>query len=215
VIVVLAMLALTNVVRTGSRWALAGASLALAGLALTRVAFGWVVTVRFVVWLVTWLARRTTSRRLAVAHGLALALCVPWLAYSTSRTPTGRSTFGQQSSSCRGRSSSPPRRRRAGALPRTHLTPAGAHRLRAVRNRLARGAPAARGVRAHAHPDHATAALGDRRRARSRVGAPRAFALAGDVCVTVRPTRAYRRRPRSRGNAGTTGRGGRRSTTFR
>ncbi len=83
VFVVLAMAALTRLVRGGSYWALAGASLSLAGLALTRVAFGWVVTVLFIVWLVLWLARRTaTSRRLAVAHGLALAFCVPWLVYT-------------------------------------------------------------------------------------------------------------------------------------
>ena len=86
VFVVLAMTALTHLVRTGSRWALAGASLSLAGLALTRVAFGWVLTsASFVVWLVLWLARRTTSlRRVVVAHGLALALCVPWLVYTYS-----------------------------------------------------------------------------------------------------------------------------------
>ena len=59
---------------------MAATAAALAGLALTRVAFGWVMTLLFAIWLVAWLVGRSDrSRRLALIHGLALALCVPWL----------------------------------------------------------------------------------------------------------------------------------------
>ena len=84
---VVSMLALSEVVRSERRWPIVAAAAALAGLALTRVAFGWVVSVLFVVWLAAWLVRRSrTSGRLALAHGAALALCVPWLAYTYSVT---------------------------------------------------------------------------------------------------------------------------------
>jgi 4-amino-4-deoxy-L-arabinose transferase-like glycosyltransferase len=85
--VIVAMIAITHVLRTGSRLATLGAAVALAALALTRVAYGWVVTVLALVWLVAWLVRRSTSsRRLLVVHVLALALCVPWLVYTYSVT---------------------------------------------------------------------------------------------------------------------------------
>jgi hypothetical protein len=45
--VVAAMLSITQLLRTGSRLALGGTAAALAGLALTRVAYVWVVTVLF------------------------------------------------------------------------------------------------------------------------------------------------------------------------
>jgi hypothetical protein len=81
------MIALTHVVRTGSRAAGASAAAALAALALTRVAFGWVVTILLVVWSAWWLVRRDArSRRLVAVHAGALALCVPWLAYTYSVT---------------------------------------------------------------------------------------------------------------------------------
>jgi hypothetical protein len=65
VLVVSAMLAIMHLVRSGSRLAVAGAVAARAGLALTRVTYGWVLTVLLGVWLVWWLVRRTaTPRRL-------------------------------------------------------------------------------------------------------------------------------------------------------
>jgi hypothetical protein len=83
VLVLLAMIGTTHLVRSGNRAALVGTSLSLAALALTRVAFGWVVSVLFVIWLALWIARRTaSSRRLALAHGLALLVCVPWLVHT-------------------------------------------------------------------------------------------------------------------------------------
>jgi 4-amino-4-deoxy-L-arabinose transferase-like glycosyltransferase len=86
-LVIVAMIATTHVVRHGSRRAGVLAVAALAGLALTRVAYGWVLTVLFAVWLAWWLVRRSpAARRLAVVHALALALCVPWLAYTQSVT---------------------------------------------------------------------------------------------------------------------------------
>ena len=87
VLVVAAMLAITRLVRSGSRVAGLAAAAALAGVALTRVAYGWVLTVLLVVFAAWWLLRRSsTARRLAAATGLALALCVPWLAYTYSVT---------------------------------------------------------------------------------------------------------------------------------
>ena len=59
----------------------------LAGLALTRVAYGWVLTVAVIALLAWWLVRRSPSARRSVAVvGLALVLCVPWLAYTHSKT---------------------------------------------------------------------------------------------------------------------------------
>jgi 4-amino-4-deoxy-L-arabinose transferase-like glycosyltransferase len=85
--VILAMLALTRVARRGGRWATLGAAVALAGLALTRVAFGWVITLLCLWWLLRWLVGRGAfARRVFIAHAGALALCVPWLAYTQSVT---------------------------------------------------------------------------------------------------------------------------------
>jgi hypothetical protein len=82
-LVIAAMIAITHVLRTCSRLATIAAAVALAGVALTRVAYGWVLTLLVVGWLARWLIRRSTSsRRLLVVHALALALCVPWLAYT-------------------------------------------------------------------------------------------------------------------------------------
>jgi 4-amino-4-deoxy-L-arabinose transferase-like glycosyltransferase len=85
--VVLAMLGTTAALRGRRPWTIAATAAALAGLALTRVAFGWVLTLLFAIWLVAWLVGRADrSRRLALIHGLALALCVPWLVYTYSVT---------------------------------------------------------------------------------------------------------------------------------
>jgi 4-amino-4-deoxy-L-arabinose transferase-like glycosyltransferase len=87
VLVIVAMIAITHVLRSGSRAATVGAAGALACLAMTRVAYGWVLTVLLLGWLARWLLRRTaTARRLVIVHALALALCVPWLVYTFSVT---------------------------------------------------------------------------------------------------------------------------------
>lgn len=60
---------------------------AAAGLALTRVAFGWVVTAMIVACLLAWLvSRRRAWLRFAAVYALALALCAPWLLYTHSVT---------------------------------------------------------------------------------------------------------------------------------
>ena len=70
----------------GPAWLGVGAA-ALAGLALTRVDYGWVNTVLLVGLLAWWaVARSRTPRRLAAMLGLSLVLCVPWLAYTASET---------------------------------------------------------------------------------------------------------------------------------
>lgn len=89
VFVVAAMTALTRALRTGSRLAAFAAAAALAGLALTRVAYGVVLMALLIIWAAIWALRRTTTaRRLVVIHAVALALCAPWLVYTS--TVTGR-----------------------------------------------------------------------------------------------------------------------------
>jgi 4-amino-4-deoxy-L-arabinose transferase-like glycosyltransferase len=86
-LVVVGLLGLSRFLdRGGPTWLTLGAA-ALAGLALTRVAYGWVLTITLVVLLAVWAL--TSSRRAARAAAvlaLALALCVPWLAYTYSKT---------------------------------------------------------------------------------------------------------------------------------
>jgi hypothetical protein len=80
------------------RWlALAAAGFALGWLAMTRVVFGWVVTLVLVlfasVWLVERLRRRpgpgsweVVARRTAAVAGIALVVCTPWLAFTYSES---------------------------------------------------------------------------------------------------------------------------------
>ena len=86
-LVAVAMYALARLaVEDDRRWVFLGA-FALAGLALTRVAYGWVLTIGLAAFLVWWLATRARfPGRLAVTAALALAFCVPWLAYTTVET---------------------------------------------------------------------------------------------------------------------------------
>lgn len=88
--VLCAVLALYGIARHlagGSRRSLLLAAGGLAGLALTRVAFGWIVAVLLVLFAAVWLVRRRAwARRLVLVHALALALCLPWLAYTYSVT---------------------------------------------------------------------------------------------------------------------------------
>ena len=85
--VIVGMLGLARFLdRGGVQW-LAVGGLGLAGLALTRVAYGWVLTLALVVLGVWWLARRSSAAgRAAAVIGLALALCVPWLTYTYAKT---------------------------------------------------------------------------------------------------------------------------------
>jgi 4-amino-4-deoxy-L-arabinose transferase-like glycosyltransferase len=63
----------------------AGAS--AAGVALTRVAYGWVLTAMVAAFAVWWLvSRRPTARRVTGVYALALVLCLPWLAFTYSVT---------------------------------------------------------------------------------------------------------------------------------
>jgi hypothetical protein len=72
---------------SGVFWHGLAAGAAAAALALTRVAFGWVVTMVLVVFLIAWLVtRRRDFARVTTVFAMALALCVPWLAYTYSVT---------------------------------------------------------------------------------------------------------------------------------
>lgn len=63
------------------------AAVAAAGVALTRVAYGWVLTAMFVAFALWWLfSRRRDALRVAGVYGLALVLCLPWLAFTYSVT---------------------------------------------------------------------------------------------------------------------------------
>jgi hypothetical protein len=72
------------------------AGLALAGLAMSRVEYGWVVTGALLVALGWWLVdrlrgrepgeRRRVAPRFALICGVAMLACVPWLAYTYSLT---------------------------------------------------------------------------------------------------------------------------------
>lgn len=87
--VVVSLYATARLVDEGRRRWLVLGSVALAGLALTRVDYGWVLMIVFAVLLVWWAASRSANaRRLAAMYALGLALCIPWLAYTT--TETGR-----------------------------------------------------------------------------------------------------------------------------
>jgi 4-amino-4-deoxy-L-arabinose transferase-like glycosyltransferase len=73
--------------REGSvRWLALGAC-SFAALAVTRVAYGWVLTVLLVVAALAYVARRDERRRrLLLVPALALVLCLPWLGYTYSVT---------------------------------------------------------------------------------------------------------------------------------
>lgn len=85
--VTLGMLGLARFLeRGGASWLVLG-GVGLAGLALTRVAYGWVLTIALAVLLVSCIARRSpASGRAAAVLALALAFCLPWLAYTYAKT---------------------------------------------------------------------------------------------------------------------------------
>jgi 4-amino-4-deoxy-L-arabinose transferase-like glycosyltransferase len=68
------------------RWLTLGAC-SFAALAITRVAYGWVMTAVLVAAAIAYLVRRDERRRrLLLVPALALVLCVPWLGYTYSVT---------------------------------------------------------------------------------------------------------------------------------
>ena len=71
----------------GGRWTVVGAGLALGALALTRLEYGYVLMACLVIAALAWLIRRGEPARDATAVcAVALALCVPWLAYTFVKT---------------------------------------------------------------------------------------------------------------------------------
>lgn len=73
----------------GGRWLALGAA-ALAGVALTRVAYGWVLTILLAASVLWWaLSRSRRARSLSALVALALVLCTPWLAYTADETGRG------------------------------------------------------------------------------------------------------------------------------
>jgi hypothetical protein len=86
-LVTLALYATVRYDREGRSGFLALAGGSLAGLALTRVAYGWVLTVLLVAAAAAYvLRRREHERRVLAVLALALVLCLPWLAYTRSVT---------------------------------------------------------------------------------------------------------------------------------
>ncbi len=84
---VVAMYAIARVVDGGGRRWLAVGAASLAGLAVTRVAFGWVITIALVAFIAWWVVGRSeVPRRLAGMVALALVACVPWLVYTYAET---------------------------------------------------------------------------------------------------------------------------------
>jgi 4-amino-4-deoxy-L-arabinose transferase-like glycosyltransferase len=71
----------------GGIGSLVGVGLALGALSLTRVEYGYVITVCLLIAGAVWALRRSSIARDATAIcGVALALCIPWLAYTYSLT---------------------------------------------------------------------------------------------------------------------------------
>lgn len=86
-LVAVSMLAIARYLDRGGVASFALGAGALAGLALTRVAYGWVLTVSLVVLGIWWLVRRSRGGgRVAAVVAGALVLCAPWLAYTYAKT---------------------------------------------------------------------------------------------------------------------------------
>ncbi len=84
VLVVIAMYATTRVLRDGRRGHVLLGGLALGGLVYDRVEFGWVAIALLIVAGVSTLTRprRSAPRRVLAICAVAVAMCVPWLAYT-------------------------------------------------------------------------------------------------------------------------------------
>jgi 4-amino-4-deoxy-L-arabinose transferase-like glycosyltransferase len=85
--VLLGMVGLVRFLERGAvSWLALGAG-GFAGLGLTRVAYGWVLTVAVLLLAAWWFLRRSRAAgRAAAVLALALALCLPWLAYTYAKT---------------------------------------------------------------------------------------------------------------------------------
>jgi 4-amino-4-deoxy-L-arabinose transferase-like glycosyltransferase len=85
--VVAAMLGIARYLRAPGLESLVLAAGALAGLALTRVAYGWILTVVLGVSGVWWVVVRSrVARQLSIVVALALLACLPWLSYTYAKT---------------------------------------------------------------------------------------------------------------------------------
>lgn len=83
VMVIAAMDGTARYLRGGARRHLLLGGLALAGLAMTRLEYGWVIAALLLVALLYWGAsRRRTARRATLVCALAMIACLPWLAYT-------------------------------------------------------------------------------------------------------------------------------------
>lgn len=83
----LAMLGIARYLERPTAQSLLLAAGGLAGLALTRVAYGWVVTVVLALAVAWSLAIRSRpARRLAAVCAVAMMACVPWLVYTEAKT---------------------------------------------------------------------------------------------------------------------------------
>ena len=87
-LVVAGMLALTRGLTSGRRAPLVGAGAAFGALAMVRLEYGWVAILLLALAAATWALRRhaATPRRLTAVAAIAVALCVPWLAFTYHRT---------------------------------------------------------------------------------------------------------------------------------
>jgi hypothetical protein len=89
--IVVGMLFMSRALAGGSRWHTVVAGAAFAGLALTKVAFGWIVTALLLLFGAAWLVQRARGRasaagRPAAVFAIALVLCLPWLAFTYAKT---------------------------------------------------------------------------------------------------------------------------------
>jgi 4-amino-4-deoxy-L-arabinose transferase-like glycosyltransferase len=88
ILLLVSMLYLLSRYLAGGRHAYGvAAAAAAAGVALTRVAYGWVLTGMVVAFGLWWLvSRRRTALRVVGVYALALGFCLPWLAFTYSVT---------------------------------------------------------------------------------------------------------------------------------
>lgn len=84
--VTVAMLGISRSLRFRKHGSFLLAVAGLAGLALTRVAYGWVMTAALLVFLVRWLLGRYGAGRMVGITAAALVVCSPWLAYTHAQT---------------------------------------------------------------------------------------------------------------------------------
>ena len=78
------MLALTRALSGGGRLSVLAAGLSLGGLAMVRLEYGWVAVALLLLAVGYWVAHRhsASARRLVAVTAVAVAACVPWLAFT-------------------------------------------------------------------------------------------------------------------------------------